>query len=233
MFRRVWQPRDASHPTTGLVPAVHRAAIQTLAAPYISQMDTVLQLLTTLASFARPALFAATCLAAVACTLSWATRTRRISPFTALGRFSRERIDPYLRSVEGPVLNAGGSPTSVPWWGLAAFIVLGILAQSLLEYLIGIIGATIVGVSSGPRGSLRAVVHLAFAVVQFALMVRVLSSWFGALARARWLRWATTITEPLLGPLRAVLPQLGPFDISPLVLYYLLSFVGGFVVRMI
>ena len=37
----------------------------------------------------------------------------------------------------------------------------------------------------------------------------------------------------LLAPLRAVLPSLGPFDISPLVLYYLLQFVGGFIVRAI
>jgi len=196
-------------------------------------MEIILSVLSVISSYTRPALFIATCAVAAACGLSWATRTRRISPFTPLGRFARERVDPYLRAVEAPVLNAGGSPTSIPWWGLAAFIILGILAQSLLGYLIGIIATTASGLSSGPRGALRALVQLAFAVLQIALMIRVLSSWFGSLARSRWLRWTYTITEPLLRPLRAVIPSLGPFDITPLVLYYLIVFVGGFIVSAI
>ncbi len=196
-------------------------------------MDLLLGILSSLARVSRPALFVAACLVATACALSWATRTRRISPLTPLGRFARERIDPFLKPVEAPVLNAGGSPASIPWWGLAAFIVLGILAQSLLGYVIGILASTAMGLSSGPRGAIRAVVQLLFAVLQIALMIRVLSSWFGGLARARWLRWTYTITEPLLAPLRSVIPSVGPFDITPLILYYLIQFVGSFVVSSI
>jgi YggT family protein len=196
-------------------------------------METLIAILTTIATYSRPALFAAACVVAAGCTLSWATRTRRISPFTPLGRFARERIDPWLRPVEAPVLNAGGSPATIPWWGLAAFIVLGILAQSLLGYIIGILASTAIGLSSGPRGALRAVVQLSFAVLQIALMIRVASSWFGGLARARWLRWTYALTEPLLAPLRQVIPSVGPFDITPLILYYLIQIVGGFVVSAI
>ncbi len=196
-------------------------------------MDLLIGVLSTIAYYSRPALFVAACIVAALCTLSWATRTRRISPFTPLGRFAREKVDPFLRPVEAPVLNAGGSPATIPWWGLAAFIVLGILAQSLLGYIIGILASTALGLVSGPRGALRALVQLTFAVLQIALMIRVLSSWFGGLARARWLRWTYTITEPLLAPLRSVIPSLGPFDITPLILYYLLQFVGGFIVSAI
>jgi YggT family protein len=196
-------------------------------------MNVFLNILGVILHYSRPALFVAALIVAAACALSWATRTRRISPFTPLGRFARERVDPYLRSVEGPVLNAGGSPTMVPWWGLAAFVVLGILAQSLLGYVISVIGSTAAGLASGPRGALRALAQLTFSVLQIALMIRVLSSWFGALSRARWLRWTYTITEPLLAPLRAVIPTLGPFDITPLILFYLINIVGGFVVSSI
>jgi YggT family protein len=196
-------------------------------------MQTLIAVLSIIAGYSRPALFWAACVVAVACALSWATRTRRISPFTPLGRFAREKIDPLLRPIEAPVLNAGGSPATIPWWGLAAFIVLGILAQSLLGYVIGILASTAIGLSSGPRGALRALVQLTFAVVQIALMIRVLSSWFGGLARARWLRWTYSLTEPLLAPLRSVIPSLGPFDITPLILYYLISIVGGFIVNAI
>jgi YggT family protein len=193
-------------------------------------MDFLIGLLSTISAYSRPALFVAACAAGTACALSWAARTRRISPFTPLGRFARERVDPFLRPVERAVLNSGGSPSSVPWWGLVAFIVLGIVFQSLLGYAIGILASTAMGLMSGPRGALRAVVQLVFALLQMALLIRVLSSWFGSLARARWLRWTYTITEPLLAPLRAVIPSLGPFDITPLILYYLIQIVGGFIV---
>jgi YggT family protein len=196
-------------------------------------MNELLTALYAIERFSRTGLFVATCVAAVACAVSWATRTRRLSPFSQLGRFARERVDPKLRSIEGPVLNAGGSPTSVPWWGLAAFIVLGILAQQLLGYVIGILSTTASGFSAGPRGALRSLVYVTFAVLQLALMIRVLSSWFGALARMRWLRWTYTLTEPLLGPLRAILPAMGPFDLSPLLLFYLLRWVGGYIVSAI
>jgi YggT family protein len=196
-------------------------------------MNALLTTLGTLAAFSRPLLFGATAVVAVCCGISWAERTRQISPFSALGRFAREKIDPRLRGIEATVLNAGGSPTSVPWWGLAAFAILGILLQSTLGYAIGILASTALGFSAGPRGALRSLAQLTFAVIQLALMIRVLSSWFGSLGRSRWVRWTVSLTEPLLAPLRAILPALGPFDISPLVLYYLLSFVGGFIVRSI
>ena len=203
------------------------------AGAYDSRMDILLSVLASVAAFSRPALFVATCVAAVLCGISWAARTRQISPFSPLARFAREKVDPYLRGIEAPVLNAGGSPTSVPWWGLAAFVVLGILVQSMLGYVAGIVASTVLGLSGGPRAALRALAQLSFAVLQIALMVRVLSSWFGGLARARWLRWTYTITEPLLSPLRAVIPSLGPFDITPLILYYLIQIVGSFVVSAI
>jgi YggT family protein len=196
-------------------------------------MNMLQGILSVILQYSRPALFVAALVVGGACAVSWASRTRRIGPFTPLGRFAREKVDPYLRSVEGPVLNAGGSPTMVPWWGLAAFIVLGILAQSLLGYIIGIVAMTASGLASGPRGALRALAQLIFSVLQIALMIRVLSSWFGPLARARWLRWTYTITEPLLAPLRSVIPSLGPFDITPLILFYLIRFVGDFIVSSI
>lgn len=196
-------------------------------------MEAIIAVLTAVYVYSRTLLFGATILAGVACGISWATRTRRISPFSSLGRFARERVDPALRSVERPVLNAGGSQASVPWWGLAAFVIVGILAQQLLGYVIGVLAMAAGAMTGGPRGALRGLAQLTFAVLELALMIRVLSSWFGGLSRARWLRWTHTITEPLLGPLRQVIPSLGPFDISPLVLFYLLRFVGDFIVRSI
>jgi YggT family protein len=46
-----------------------------------------------------------------------------------------------------------------------------------------------------------------------------------------WVRWSFGLTEWLLAPLRRVVPSLGMIDITPIVAYYLLLFVGNALVR--
>ena len=37
---------------------------------------------------------------------------------------------------------------------------------------------------------------------------------------SKWLRWTVVVTEPLLAPIRRVLPPMGMFDLSPMVLTF-------------
>src|SRR2546426_7892284 len=53
------------------------------------------------------AAFAASVLTALA---SWLVRTRRISPFGALGRTLRAASDPLIRPIEARLVRAGGNP---------------------------------------------------------------------------------------------------------------------------
>ena len=60
------------------------------------------------------------------------------------------------------------------------------------------------------------------------IFVRIILSWFpmnpgGALANVTNVLFR--ITEPVLGPVRRVIPSLGPFDISPIVVVFLLGIV--------
>src|SRR5207249_11156842 len=59
------------------------------------------------------AAFAASVLVALA---SWLVRTRRISPFSALGRTLRAASDPLIRPVEARLVRAGGNPVHAGWW---------------------------------------------------------------------------------------------------------------------
>jgi len=47
------------------------------------------------------------------------------------------------------------------------------------------------------------------------------------------MRLLTEVTEPVLGPLRRVLPSVGMLDLSPFVAMILLQFVGGIVVNLL
>src|SRR2546428_683136 len=63
------------------------------------------------------AAFAASALVALA---SWLVRTRRISPFGALGRTLRSASDPLIRPVEARLVPAGGNPAHAGWWLVVA-----------------------------------------------------------------------------------------------------------------
>ena len=68
----------------------------------------------------------------------------------------------------------------------------------------------------------------AFAFLKFALLVRVISSWFPRAQHSKWIRWSFPTTEWMLAPLRRVIPPLGMIDITPLVAYFLLYLLQGF-----
>ncbi len=66
----------------------------------------------------------------------------------------------------------------------------------------------------------------------FVIFVRIVLSWFpsqpgGALEKVSQLLYAAT--EPLLGAVRRVLPPMGPFDLSPIIVIIGLQLVGGFI----
>jgi YggT family protein len=61
----------------------------------------------------------------------------------------------------------------------------------------------------------------------------VLISWLPISPFSAWVRWAFAITEPILRPLREIVPRLGMFDITPIVAYILLGVVEWALLRMV
>lgn len=62
---------------------------------------------------------------------------------------------------------------------------------------------------------------------QVVIFVRIILSWFpsssGPMATAQF--WLVRVTEPVLGPVRRVLPSLGGLDLSPIVVLLFLQIV--------
>lgn len=171
---------------------------------------------------------------AIVCALDWMVRTRRFSPFSGISRFMRRVVDPMLAPVEQRVLRSGGNPSSAPLWALAGVVVAGIILLSLLQFLGGQLYALMRAMEGGPRATLVFVVAAAFAILQLAIMARVIASWIPSLSPySRWVRWAFVLSEPILAPLRRVIPPLGMVDITPIAAYFLVRIIGGFVVRLV
>ena len=161
----------------------------------------------------------------VVCLLDWLVRTRRISPFSVVARFMRRSVDPLFAPIERRVLRSGGLPGNVPWWALAAVVLAGIVLLSLLQFIGGQVVSLARAADAGPRAILVFIVSAAFGILQLAIMIRVLASWIPGLSPySRWVRWAFVISEPILAPLRRLVPPIGPgIDISPILAYLLIG----------
>jgi YggT family protein len=162
--------------------------------------------------------------------LDWLVRTRRINPFSRVARFARSTIDPLIAPVERRVVRAGGLPTAAPLWALGAAILAGIVVLTLLGFIRGQLAMSAVMLQSGSRGVAVLIISWAFQIVRLALLIRVISSWVRVSPYSRWIRWTFVLTEPLLRPLRKVIPAIGMIDITPIVAYFALGLLEALVI---
>jgi YggT family protein len=169
---------------------------------------------------------------AVFCLIDWLVRTRRVNLFGSLARFSRSKIDPVLEPIERKVVRAGGNPASAPLWALAAVVIGGILLISVLDFLRAEIMGLAFAVRSGPGGIFKLLVAWTFDFLRIAILVRVVSSWLPISPYSPWIRWSYAVSEPILKPLRQVIPAMGPIDITPIIAYFLIGFIQTGVLRL-
>jgi YggT family protein len=194
-------------------------------------MNDVFTVLRAISGGLRYALFAAAVIAGVVAAIDWAVRTRRLNPFGATARFFRRTIDPLMVPIERRVVRAGGRPASAPLWALGAVVVGGLLLIALLDFVTRQIAIAAGAISVGARGVLVLLVGWTFALLQVALIVRVISSWVRVSPYSPWIRWSYALTEWMLAPLRRIIPLFGGIDVTPIVAYLALGLLEGIVLR--
>ena len=174
----------------------------------------------------RALIVAALAYAAIVAITHWAVRSGRLNAFGAWPRFVRRISDPVLRPIERRVLRAGGNPQDAPLWLVGLVIVGGLIVIWLLGWMLGFVASLAVLSRSGPGAWIYALVRALFIVLEIALIVRVISSWIGLGPFSRLVRPAYRLTDWLVVPLRRLLPSFGPFDLSPMLAWILLSWVA-------
>ena len=75
----------------------------------------------------------------------------------------------------------------------------------------------------------RNFVEILVLVLSGLVIGRVVVSWVDPAARNAVSRYIVAMTEPLLAPIRRVLPQTGMFDVAPLILMLALGILLRFV----
>ena len=165
--------------------------------------------------------------------LDWLVRTRRINPFHPVARAIRRLADPIVAPVERRIVRAGGLPTSAPIWTLVGAVFIGIIVVSGLDFLVQGIAGLAFAIASGPLGLFVVLVRLTFGILRLAVIIVVVVSWLPISPFSPWVRWAFALSEPILRPLREIVPRLGMFDITPIVAYILLGVLQWGILRMV
>lgn len=170
----------------------------------------------------RYTVFGLVALSALLALCSWLVRTRRVSPFGALGKTLRAISDPVMRPVERRLVRMGGNPAHAGGWLIVVAAVLGIIVISLVGWLMSTFQVAQIAARGGPRDTVALMVGLLYNILVFALLARVIASWFGQFRYSKWIRPAYMLTDWIVEPIRRIVPPMGAMDMSPLVAWFAL-----------
>jgi YggT family protein len=146
-----------------------------------------------------------------------------LNPFGSAARTIRRLTDPLIGPVRRALMGFGVDPKYAP----LVTILIAILLGWFVLQLVASVANTIAGVLlSSQRGAIvPAVGYLIYGALAFyslLIFMRIIFSWVMISYGNRVMRFLVNTTEPLLGPLRRIVPPLGRFDISPIVAFIIL-----------
>jgi len=145
------------------------------------------------------------------------------NPFSAPVLLVRRWSDPFINPVRRGLLNFGFAPNVAPLVAILIAILLGYLAVSLSDDLISTLVNASISVRQGrPVAFVGRLLYGALGIYATLIFARIVFSWGQVSYSNRVMRFLVNATEPLLGPLRRMIPPLGPFDISALVAFLLI-----------
>lgn len=73
-------------------------------------------------------------------------------------------------------------------------------------------------------------VQLLFQILSYLILGRVLLSWIDPSGNMRISQVLRELTEPILGPIRSLMPNIGMIDISPIIAFLLLNLLQRLIV---
>ena len=146
-----------------------------------------------------------------------------LNPFSRPVLLVRNLTDPFVNPVRRSLTGFGFSANMAPLVTILIVILVGWLALSLSNDVIETFYGMYLRGSEGRIIALIGTLLYGFlSVYSMLILIRIIFSW-GMLGMANpVMRFLYRATDPLLVPLRRIVPPLGFFDISPLVAFLLI-----------
>ena len=76
-------------------------------------------------------------------------------------------------------------------------------------------------------------ISILFEILNLAIIARVLISWVNLAPDHPIVEFLYSVTEPILGPIRRIMPRTGMFDLSPIVAIILLELVRTLLISLL
>jgi YggT family protein len=146
-----------------------------------------------------------------------------LNPFGRPARIIRGLTDPFVNPVRRGLLRSGLEPKLAPLLTILIAVLLGWFAVQLVREVLQTMYGGALSLQREDLISLVGwVLYGLLAVFSLMIFMRIVFSW-GVGSTNRVLRFLIRATEPVLGPFRRLIPPLGMFDISPIVVLLLIS----------
>ncbi len=98
--------------------------------------------------------------------------------------------------------------------------------QAMVEELLSSLHILLSGVVAGePLRILGGLLYGAVSVLMLLVIVRIVSSWVPFVKESRFTWMVYSLTEPVMAPFRQIIPPIGMFDLSPVILIFLMNIV--------
>lgn len=141
-----------------------------------------------------------------------------LNPFGWTSRTLRRLSDGFIMPVRAGLRGFGMDPKFAPLVVILIVILLGYFVLQLLST----VAMTLVGVIDGLQHGaliwvLGFILYGLLSIYILLIVIRIIFSWGMLSYSNRIMRFLIDATEPLLGPLRRIIPLLGWMDISPIV----------------
>jgi YggT family protein len=153
------------------------------------------------------------------------------NPFGRTSLTIRRLTDPLISPMRRALIGFGVDPKYAPLVTILITILLGWFSLQLVSSIANTAAGIIVSLDK--HAWVPIIGYVLYGLLSFyslLIFIRVIFSWVTVSYSNRLMRFLVNATEPLLGPLRRMVPLIGGFDISPIVAFLIVWLLQGAIV---
>lgn len=146
-----------------------------------------------------------------------------LNPFGRPARLVRQATDSIIFPVRRAVAHFGFGAKAAPVIAILIAVLLGYLLLQLTTAILGTLAGVVVAANAAaPVRLIGHILYGALSVYGLLIFARIIFMWGNLSYANRVMRFLVRATDPLLVPLRRIIPPLGMFDLSPIVAFLLI-----------
>jgi len=146
-----------------------------------------------------------------------------LNPFSRTSLTIRRLTDPLIGPVRRGLMGFGVDPKYAPLVAILIAILLGWFSLQLVSSIANTLAGILLSLSKHAVVPIIGyVLYGLISVYSLMIFLRIVFSWVTVSYSNRLMRLLVNATEPLLAPLRGIVPRVGMFDISPIVAFIVL-----------